>query len=117
MNMRLLKAYEIELIKALLITNSKSTEIIIPALDTVLVQELDDGGMGGLRFMSPIADSDRSLGKTVAEAEFLDEDGVPVSIQLNLDKNNQIFELDVWKVDYSPVSRWPDLDQIVIKEI
>jgi len=115
--MRLLKAYEVELIKTLLMTNSKAAQIVIPALDTVLVEEMDDGGMGGLRFMSSIADLDRRLGKTVAEAEFLDEDEVLVSIELNLDQNNQLFELDVWKVDYSPISKWPDIDRIVIKGI
>ena len=38
MNMRLLKAYEVELIKTLLMTNSKAAQIVIPALDTVLVE-------------------------------------------------------------------------------
>ena len=71
--------------------------------------------MGGLLFSSPINDVDRSIGKTVAEAKFLDNDGVPILVQLNLDKNNQLFEFDVWKVDYSPVSRWQELDQIVIE--
>ena len=105
------------MIETLLITDSKLAEVLIPTLDTVLVNEADDGGMGGLRFLSYIDDSDRIFGKTVAEAEFLDEDKVPVSIELILDANNQLFELDVWKVDYSPVSRWPDLGQVVIKSV
>jgi hypothetical protein len=113
--MRLLRTHEVELVKALLMTDFNLAELIIPTLDNMLVKEADDGGMGGLIFKSNINDSDRSIGKTVAEAEFLDEDRVPVSIELNLDKSNQLFELDVWKVDYSPVSRWPDISQIVIK--
>ena len=113
--MRLLTAYEVALINALLMTNSKPAQIVLPPLNTVLVEEMDDGGMGSLRFMSSISDVDRHLGKTVAEAEFQDEDGVLVSIELNLDNNNQLFELDVWKVDYSPISRWPDLERIAIK--
>ena len=117
MNMRQLKAYELELIKTLLMTDFKLAEVIIPTLNNVLVNEANDGGMGGLQFISSIADSDRIFGRVVSEAEFLDEDEVLVSVELSLDTNNQLFELDVWKVDYSPVSRWPDLGQIVIKRI
>ena len=117
MNMRQLKAYELELIKTLLMIDFKLAEVIIPTLNNVLVNEANDGGMGGLQFISSIADSDRIFGRVVSEAEFLDEDEVLVSVELSLDTNNQLFELDVWKVDYSPVSRWPDLGQIVIKRI
>ncbi|MFM7856151.1 MAG: DUF6984 family protein [Pseudanabaena sp.] len=113
--MRLLKTEEASLIKALLMTNSKIAEIIVPTLDTTFVENMDDGGMGSLLFISCTDDSNRKLGKTLAEAEFLDEDQVPVCVQLNLDNHNQLFELDIWKVDYSPVSRWPNLEQIVIK--
>ena len=115
--MRQLKAYELELIKTLLMIDFKLAEVIIPTLNNVLVNEANDGGMGGLQFISSIADSDRIFGRVVSEAEFLDEDEVIVSVELSLDTNNQLFELDVWKVDYSPVSRWPDLSQIVIKRI
>ncbi|MEG3876389.1 hypothetical protein QT972_03250 [Microcoleus sp. herbarium7] len=113
--MRLLKSGESALIKALLMTNSQLAEVIVPTLNTALVEDMDDGGMGSLRFKSCAADSGRRLGKTVAEAEFLDEDAVPVSVELNLDEHSQLFELDVWKFDYSRVSRWPDLGQVVIK--
>ena len=55
--MRQLKPYESKLIETLLITDSKLAEVLIPTLDTVLVNEADDGGMGGLRFLLYIADS------------------------------------------------------------
>lgn len=113
--MRLLKVGEIALIKALLMTNSKLAQVIVPTLNTALVEDMDDGGMGSLRFKSWAADSGRRLGRTVAEADFLDEDGVPVSVELNLDEHSQLFELDIWKFDYSPVSRWPDMGQVVVK--
>ena len=117
MNMRQLKSYELELIKTLLMIDFKLAEVIIPTLNNVLVNEANDGGMGGLQFISSIADSGKIFGRVVSEAEFLDENEVLVSVELSLDTNNQLFELDVWKVDYSPVSRWPDLGQIVIKRI
>lgn len=113
--MRLLKFGESALIKALLMTNSKLAEVIVPTLNTALVEDMDDGEMGSIRFKSCAADSGRSLGRRVAEAEFLDEDAVPVSVELNLDEHSQLFELDVWKFDYSPVSRWSGLGQVVIK--
>jgi hypothetical protein len=113
--MRLLKAEEVLLIKSLLMANPKIAEIIVPTLDTTFVENMNDGGMGSLIFISYTDDSNRKIGKTLTEAEFLDEDQVPVFVQLNLDNYNQLFELDIWKVDYSPVSRYPNLEQIVIK--
>lgn len=116
--MRLLEVEEVSLIKALLMTNSNIAEIIVPTLDTILVEDMDDGGMGSLLFISCTNDSNRKLGKTLAEAEFLDEDQVLVCVQLNLDNHNQLFELDIWKVDYSPVSRCSNLERIgAIKHI
>ena len=101
--MRLLKSHEEKLIKSLLMKNSSLAKLFIPLLDTVLVEDADDGGMGGLRFISHINNADRTIGQKVAETEFIDEDGVLVSVELSLDNNNQLFELDIWKVDYSPL--------------
>jgi phosphomannomutase len=115
--MRLVTIYEAHLIRALLIKNPQYSEEIIPKINTLLVENMNDGGMGGLLFISPDPDSDRIFGKIIAEAEFTDEDGILVSIALSLDTSNQLFELDVWKIDYSPVYKWPDLDKIVIKGV
>jgi hypothetical protein len=103
--MRLLKSHEAKLIKTLLMTNSSLAKLFIPRLNTVLVEDADDGGMGGLLFISYIDNADRTIGQKVAETEFLDEDGVLVSVELSLDNHNQLFELDVWKVDFSPLCR------------
>jgi hypothetical protein len=103
--MRLLKSHEAEFIKALLLKNSSFAKLFIPLLDTVIVEDADDGGMGGIIFISQINNADRTIGQKVAETEFIDEDGVLVSVELSLDNNNQLFELDVWKVDYSPLCR------------
>jgi hypothetical protein len=85
--------------------NYSLAKLFIPILDTLLVEDANDGGMGGILFISHVNNADRSIGQKVAETEFLDEDGVLVSVELNLDNNNQLFELDVWKVDYSPLCR------------
>jgi hypothetical protein len=70
------------------------------------VQDLSDGGMGSVRF-ADAALRRRHFGREAAGAEYLDEDGVLVSIALNLDDNSDLFELDLWKADFSPLLRYP----------
>ncbi|MFK4295427.1 hypothetical protein ABH924_000562 [Arthrobacter sp. GAS37] len=60
---------------------------------------MDDGGMGSLRFAS--TSSDPQYGQTLCEAWFKDADGVPVVVILNVDQNDELFELDSWKVDFT----------------
>ena len=76
-----------------------------------LVQDMRDGGMGSLRFAGP---DNRAYGRTLAQAEFRDADGVAVSPALHLDTDGELFELDIWKVDFSPLVRIPPLDQAKI---
>ncbi len=64
---------------------------------------MKDGNMGSLRFVSKDNSGERELGITIAEAEFMDEDEVPVMAYLNLDSNGDFFELDLWKADFTPV--------------
>lgn len=73
-----------------------------------LVEDMNDGGMGSLRF---VGSEDRRLGKCIGEAEFDDADGVPVSVALNVDLHGQLFELDFWKVDFSPLKRIAALEE------
>lgn len=73
------------------------------------VEELADGGMGSIRFIHPESpDEPMSLGQWVVAGEFQDTDGVIVSLAINVDKRNQLYELDLWKVDFSPLRRFPD---------
>jgi hypothetical protein len=76
-----------------------------------LFQGMPDGGMGSLRFSGS---EQRSYGRTLAEAEFKDADGTLVSVALTLDKAGNLFELDIWKVDFSPLLRIPPAGQITI---
>jgi len=39
--------------------------------------------------------------------KFEDIDGTPISISLNIDENNNLFELDIWRVDFNPVKKYP----------
>jgi len=68
------------------------------------VTDMNDGGMGSIRFIRPEA---HPIGELLAEAQYLDSDGVLVVIFLNDDKIGQLFELDLWKVDSSPLVCYP----------
>jgi len=106
---RPLRAEEQELIRALL-SKSSSKESFEDTLTGSLVTDMEDGGMGSIRFIRP---EPETMGKVLIEAQYKDSDGVPVSIALNLDKVGRLFELDFWKVDFSPLKRYPlpsDLD-------
>ena len=103
--MRPLRPNEMAFIKAML-KGKPNADSIVSSLPDHLVEEMDDGGMGGLTFVS--SGEDRSIGVALAETQFVDEDGVTVIATLNLDNHNELYELDIWKVDFSPLKRLPD---------
>ena len=68
----------------------------------VLVEPLDDGGMGSLRL------TDRQAAAfPAAEVQFQDSDGVVVIATLYVDRENVPLEIGVWKVDFSPLIQVP----------
>ena len=77
------------------------------------VEDLLDGGMGSIRVVNETGDQ-RRLGKVISEAEYLDSDGVLVTISINLDQNDNLFEVDFWKVDFSPLCQYPGVEDIKI---
>lgn len=69
---------------------------------------LSDGGMGSLRLISGnVIKPNRAFGSKASEIEFVDADGIPVSVALILDKDGEPFELDIFKADFSPVLSIP----------
>jgi hypothetical protein len=72
-------------------------------LDTLLIEPMDDGGMGSLTLDPP----GRSFGSSAAECHFYDSNGIVISAMLNLDKLGVPFEIDIWKVDSSATRQWP----------
>jgi len=89
-----------------MLRETPNAERFLGRLPTIKVQDMDDGGMGSLLFESE--KQDRKLGDVIAEMQYLDEDDVPVFVSLNLDKDGDLFELDSWKVDFSPLRRIPN---------
>jgi hypothetical protein len=72
----------------------------------IRVRELEDGGMGSLSFVS--SKLRRSIGQVAGECSFPDADGVLVVAALLLDEDGDLYELDLWKVDFAPLIRIPD---------
>lgn len=68
--------------------------------------DLNDGGMGSVR-LADVSDRPRRMGRELVTAHYVDEDGVPVVITVNLDESGRLFEMDFWKVDFNPLKRYP----------
>lgn len=75
-------------------------------LEACLVEDMQDGGMGSIRFVSH-SQRQRAFGRAIAEAEYTDDDGLLVSIAINTDDSGKLYEIDFWKVDFSPLRRYP----------
>jgi hypothetical protein len=110
---RLLRQEEMDLIAAMLGKHPKQSEIVT-SLRGHLVEGMEDGGMGNLRFKTP-EDSRLHVEKKIAEAEFVDDDGVLVSVTLTVGDDGELTELDVWKVDFKPLKRYPRPNELFIK--
>ncbi|MGN8055125.1 DUF6984 family protein [Pedobacter sp. 22163] len=104
---RLLRQEEINLIRWL-IRDAPEGAKIKNELATVFVEEMEDGGMGSLRVVS---DKERFYSRDIGQAEMLDEDGIPLIISVNIDTDGNFFELDIWKVDFSPLKKIPDIPE------
>ena len=70
---------------------------------TILVEPMDDGGMGSLRLGSR---SGQPL-RPIAELQFGDVDGVLVIATLYVGDDNVPHELGMWKVDFTPLIQIP----------
>lgn len=67
-------------------------------------------GITGSLIMYPkgVSENGRTLGVQASECQFLDLDGVLVIAALNLDAHGNLFELDLWKTDFSKVKEIAD---------
>jgi len=87
----------------------------LPSLEGLFVAAMNDGGMRSLLLVPKGSEGlERSMGKEIASGEFVDGDGVLVSVTLNVDREGRLYELDVWKVNFTPVSCWPNPTAIKI---
>jgi hypothetical protein len=73
--------------------------------ENLYVQKMDDGGMGSFLIFQNQSDVEekRKFGRQASEYQFTDDDGIPVLVTLNLDQQDKLFEVDIWKTNYKPV--------------
>ena len=103
--MRPLRADEIDLLNGLLGLVPGSERPTVP--DSISAVDLNDGGMGSIRLIGGTDDAPRRMGRELVTVSYADEDKVPVSISLNVDERGSLYEIDIWKVDFSPLRRYP----------
>jgi len=82
--------------------------------EKITVKPMNDNGMGSLYLFPDGKTSDTHLfGKQVSECSFVDEDGVQAIASLNMDSNGNLFEMDIWKTDFSSLINIPDkIDEV-----
>lgn len=104
MTKRSLKLPELGLL-VFMLRGKPGAERLLTLLHTVEVAELKAGEIGSLRFATN--QPNRRLGERIANTQFLDEDGILVFASLYLDQGGELYELDYWKADDSPIHRIP----------
>lgn len=78
--------------------------------DNLLVRPMDDGEMGSLcLFPKGEVIENRISGELVSDFHFTDEDGIEVIASLFIDSCGELFELDIWKTDFSNLINFPNL--------
>jgi|SRR6185312_8469871 len=94
-----------------LLENTPCESKVLDDLARSAVRDMPDGGMGSIKF-----GDGHSYGEQIAEGSFVDADGTPVSVTLSIDAGGELFELDVFKADGSPLIRYPDVRGLKIIE-
>jgi len=79
-------------------------------ISSLQIEAMDDGGMGSQKFSSASADS--LYAGHAAEVTFLDTDGIEVSATLDVDQFGNLFELDLFKGNFSKLEKWPDKNEL-----
>ena len=101
---RFLRQEEKNLVRQLLEQTRRGNEVL-ESLDSIKVHDLADGGMGSVRTL-PLDDEKRKA-IPIASANYADSDNTLINAQINCDESGRLFEIDIWKADFSPVVRYP----------
>ncbi len=86
------------------------------ALNNYRVQEMLDGGMGSIRFVTE-SGIRRCSRFSVAQIWYKDSDGVDVNFALNLDDEGRAAEIDAMKVNASALLRPPLPAELEIRPV
>jgi len=89
-----------------LLKDSPKRDYFINKLPHLMVEEMNDGGMGSLKFISTSTEK-IIMKEDIAIIDLYDMDGIPLFISLILGTDEELFELDVFKADFSPLKQFP----------
>jgi hypothetical protein len=78
MSARHLNKNEVELLTFMLV-NTDHAQKFTQSVNNLLVEEMEDGGMGSLRFIS---EGEGKFGSVAVEKDFMDVDGIPVFVSI-----------------------------------
>ncbi len=101
--MREISKLELKLVSYLLEKAGK--QLHIPKM----VRPLKDGGMGSISFDLVGVRKRRTK---IIGGSFIDSDDILVDFELTSDENNELYELEFWKVDFSRLLRYPQWNEI-----
>jgi hypothetical protein len=101
---RKIKLEECKLLKCLL----KDLKTHQYETEELKVVEMLDGSMGSLYIVNPSKSrEERKMGSSILERQFYDIDDTPISVSINIDTDGNLFELDIWRVDFNPIIKFP----------
>jgi hypothetical protein len=106
--MRQLRKEEYDLIAYMLRDKPEFESFIDKDLKDSMVEEMNDGGMGSLKFLS-VSNVKSIMKDEVARIDLRDVDNIPLSITLNTNTDGEIYEMDVFKGDFSHLKKFPTI--------
>jgi hypothetical protein len=93
-----------------MIKDTDEGDYITSTLQSLIVEEMNDGGMGSLKVITANVDT-RVFSRELASADLLDSDQMPLFISVLLDDVGNFFELDIFKADFSRLKKFPSVPQ------
>ncbi len=76
------------------------------------VFEYEGGKMGSINFVS---ENQGEYDSDIIQAQYIDTDDVIVMITLTKDKNNQLLDLDFWKVNFEKLVTYPTPEDLIFE--
>jgi len=91
-----------------IINSAQNIDFEEKEIEYLMVEPMEDGGMGSLKLIPPGCENEKRIfGKQIAEFQFNDIDDIKVIASLNVDQNGHLFELDIWKTNFSKLIKYP----------
>ena len=106
-----IRVEELTLVKYLV---SQAINVPVGLIIPTRVFTMKDSGMGSVRFKT---DKHLPHQRDLITVNYRDTDNVPILISLDLNIANELYELDFFKGDYSPLVTYPIPEKLLIAPI